>query len=70
MRTPYMDNALVKLMYQAPKGSRAAGDLQEAYVKDFAPEFGKFVTNLGRFVSPNPVVTKLAYYPFLGAFQN
>ncbi len=69
MRTPYMDNALVRLMYQAPRGSRAAGDLQEAYVKDFAPEFAAFITNLGRFASPNPLLTKLAYYPFWAIFK-
>jgi len=69
MRTPYMDNALVKLMYQAPKGSRAAGDLQEQYVKDFAPEFATFITNLGRFASSSALVTKLAYYPFWALFK-
>lgn len=69
MRTPYMDNALVKLMYQAPKGSRAAGDLQEAYVKDYAPEFATLITNLGRFASPSPMLTKLAYYPFWAIFK-
>ena len=37
LRTPYMDNKLVKLMYQAPKGSRVAGDLQERYVKGTPP---------------------------------
>jgi len=69
MRTPYMDNELVKLMYQAPKGSRAAGDLQEMYVKDFAPEFAAFITNLGRFASPNPTLTSMAYYPFWVLFK-
>jgi asparagine synthase (glutamine-hydrolysing) len=69
MRTPYMDNALVKLMYQAPKGSRAAGDLQERYVKEFAPEFATFITNLGRFASRSHLLTKLAYYPFWALFK-
>jgi len=69
MRTPYMDNALVKLMYQAPKGSRSAGDLQEQYVKDFAPEFATFITNVGRFFSSSAFLTKLAYYPFGALFK-
>jgi asparagine synthase (glutamine-hydrolysing) len=64
LRTPYMDNALVKLMYQAPAGSRAAGDLQERYVRERAPEFARNITNMGRFTSSNPVVTKLFYYLF------
>jgi asparagine synthase (glutamine-hydrolysing) len=69
MRTPYMDNDLVKLMYCAPKGSRAAGDLQERYVKERAPEFARFVTNLGRFSSTSPMLTKLCYYPFWAMFK-
>jgi asparagine synthase (glutamine-hydrolysing) len=69
LRTPYMDNDLVKVMYQAPRGSRAAGDLQETYVKQFAPELATFMTNLGRFASSNKTVTKLAYYPFWALFK-
>jgi asparagine synthase (glutamine-hydrolysing) len=63
-RSPYMDNELVKLMYQAPAGSRAAGNLQERYVKERAPELARFITDMGRFYSSNPLTTKLAYYPF------
>ena len=59
-----MDNELVKLMYQAPAGSRAAGDLQERYVKEMAPELARFITNMGLFYSSNPLATKLASYPF------
>jgi len=69
MRTPYMDNRLVSLMYRAPAGTRETGDLQEDYVKRFAPEFGAFVTNLGRFASRNSFVTKMAYYPFWALFK-
>jgi asparagine synthase (glutamine-hydrolysing) len=68
-RSPYMDNELVKLMYQAPVGSRAAGDLQERYVKERAPELARFITNMGRFYSNNPLATKLAYYPFWALFK-
>src|SRR5947207_1783967 len=38
LRTPYMDNEVVKLMYQAPGWSRAAGGIQERYVRERAPE--------------------------------
>jgi asparagine synthase (glutamine-hydrolysing) len=64
LRTPYMDNDLVKLMYQAPAGSRAAGDLQERYVRERAPEFARIITNMGRFTSSNPLVTRFYYYLF------
>ncbi len=69
LRTPYMDNELVKLMYQAPRNSRAAGDLQERYVRERAPEFAQNITNMGRFISRNAVATKLAYYLFWALFK-
>jgi asparagine synthase (glutamine-hydrolysing) len=69
LRTPYMDNDLVKLMYQAPNGSRAAGDLQERYVRERAPEFARSITNMGRFTTRNRLVTKLAYYLFWALFK-
>ena len=64
LRTPYMDNELVKLMYQAPKDSRTAGDIQERYVRERAPEFARDITNMGRFTSRNRLVTKLSHYLF------
>ena len=69
LRTPYMDNELVKLMYQAPLGSRTAGDLQERYVRERAPEFARDITNMGRFSSSNPLVTKFFYYFFRAFFK-
>jgi asparagine synthase (glutamine-hydrolysing) len=69
LRTPYMDNELVKLMYQAPPGSRTAGDLQERYVRERAPEFARDITNMGRFSSSNPLVTKFFYYLFRAYFK-
>jgi asparagine synthase (glutamine-hydrolysing) len=61
LRTPYMDNALVKLMFQAPHEVRAAGDLQEYYVRDVTPELAVFPTNLGRFVANNRLFTRMLY---------
>ena len=69
LRTPYMDNALVELMYQAPDSCRKAGDLQERYVKERAPEFARFITNMGRFASDSPLLTRLFYYPFWALFK-
>lgn len=51
MRSPYMDNALVKLMYRAPPGTRAEAVLQERYVLRHSPAFAAYMTNLGRFAS-------------------
>ena len=59
LRTPYMDNALVKLMYNAPRGSRKTTDLQEAYIREKSPEISRIPTNMGRLISPSRVVTTL-----------
>jgi len=56
LRTPYMDNELVKLMFQAPHRVRAAGDLQEQYVREKTPELTAIPTDLGRFVSDNRLI--------------
>jgi asparagine synthase (glutamine-hydrolysing) len=69
LRTPYMDNALVKLMYEAPDGTRAAGDLQENYVRNKSPELSAFPTNLGRFVSNSRMITKLMNFWFRALFK-
>ncbi len=70
-----MDNALVGLMYRAPAGTRAAGDLQERYVTERSPEFAAYMTNLGRFASlgglarNNPVVTRVAAVALRALFK-
>jgi asparagine synthase (glutamine-hydrolysing) len=69
LRTPYMDNALVRLMFQAPDGVRAAGDLQERYVRDVAPELAVFPTNLGRFVASNRRLTGILYLGLRALFK-
>jgi asparagine synthase (glutamine-hydrolysing) len=69
LRTPYMDNDLVKLMFQAPLQIRAAGNLQERYVKEQTPELGALPTNLGRFISDNPIVAKAMYFWFRALFK-
>jgi len=61
LRTPYMDNDFVKLMFRAPAGVRAAGTLQEQYVKDMSPRLASIPTNLGSFISNSRLVTKIAY---------
>src|SRR5439155_12197506 len=69
LRTPYMDNNLVKLMFQAPLQIRAAGNLQEHYVKEKTPELSVFPTNMGRFVSNSGMITKLMYFWFRALFK-
>ena len=61
LRTPYMDNELVKLMYQAPPEVRTAGRVQEQYVRDKSRELSTIATNMGKFACNNRMITKLLY---------
>jgi asparagine synthase (glutamine-hydrolysing) len=69
LRTPYMDNEIVKLMFQAPAGLRASRDLQVRYVKEKRYELSALLTNLGRIGSDGEVVSKLVYIPFWLLFK-
>lgn len=60
-RTPYLDNELVKLMYQAPSAVRKVGRVQEEYVRDKSRELSTIATNMGKFVCDNRMITKLLY---------
>jgi asparagine synthase (glutamine-hydrolysing) len=61
LRTPYLDNELVKLMYQAPSAVRTAGRVQEQYVRDKSRELSTISTNMGIFASDNRMITMLLY---------
>lgn len=61
LRSPYMDNELVQLMYRGPAGARGKGDLQEQYVKVTSPELARIPTNLGRFAAGGQRVRRIHY---------
>ena len=69
LRTPYMDNELVKLMYQAPPTLQASRDLQARYVKGKSKELGALPTDLGKIVYGNRVASKIAYLPRWALFK-
>jgi asparagine synthase (glutamine-hydrolysing) len=69
LRSPYMDNELVKLMYRAPAAARAKGDLQEAYVRHRSPELATIPTNLGRFVPGGQWGKRFHYALLWGIFK-
>jgi asparagine synthase (glutamine-hydrolysing) len=47
MRTPFMDNDLVELMYQAPKGIRDSDELSMRLIEDANPDLMKVMTDSG-----------------------
>jgi asparagine synthase (glutamine-hydrolysing) len=69
LRTPYMDNQLVKLMYQAGSAVRTEGTVQERYVREKNRALSSIPTNMGKFVSDNQVITKLCHVASLALFK-
>ena len=69
LRTPYMDNELVKLMFQASAGVRAEGELQVKYVRDKSPQLAAILTNLTRSGRSNWLVRELRYLFFWSLFK-
>jgi asparagine synthase (glutamine-hydrolysing) len=61
LRTPYLDNDLVKLMFQAPAGVRAARLVQARYVRETSRELSTLPTNLGDLGSNSRLATKARY---------
>jgi asparagine synthase (glutamine-hydrolysing) len=61
LRTPYLDNDLVKLMFQADSGVRATGQLQPRYIRENSPELNAILTNMGGLGSGGPLVMKVRY---------
>ena len=69
LRTPYMDNELVELMFQAPTGLRAAGTLQADYVRERAPQLSVILTNLSRSGEHSRLVKEAFYLAFWSLFK-
>ena len=69
LRTPYMDNLLVELMYQAPEKVRASRDLQAKYVKDRGGPLAAVPTNMDTIGSGNRILSKLTYIPLWALFK-
>jgi asparagine synthase (glutamine-hydrolysing) len=69
LRTPYMDNELVKLMFQAPAGLRSSGELQARYVTENSPELAAILTNLSRSGQSNWLIKELFYLAFWSLFK-
>ncbi len=68
LRTPYMDNGLVKLMYQAPAGLRSSRELQVKYIKQKSHQLGSLPTNMGR-MTENGQSGKVIYGVFWAMFK-
>ncbi len=69
LRTPYMDNRLVKLMYQAETDVRASRELQSNYIIEKSRELAQVPTNLGRVENNSSLLSKAAYLGLWAQFK-
>jgi asparagine synthase (glutamine-hydrolysing) len=47
MRTPFLDNELIRTLYRAPRHHSGGGDLRAQMIRDAAPALGRIRTDLG-----------------------
>jgi asparagine synthase (glutamine-hydrolysing) len=69
LRTPYLDNDLVKLMFQAESGVRATGQLQPRYIRENSPELNAILTNMGGLGNGGPLLMKVRYLIYRSLFK-
>jgi asparagine synthase (glutamine-hydrolysing) len=69
LRTPYMDNELVKLMYQAAPALRSSRDLQARYVRQKDQEVSDVPTNMGRVRENGQPMDRVAYGLYWALFK-
>jgi asparagine synthase (glutamine-hydrolysing) len=69
LRTPYMDNRLIELMYQAPQEVRASRELQAKYARRKGRQLSALSTDLGVIGSDNPILSKLTFIPLWALFK-
>jgi asparagine synthase (glutamine-hydrolysing) len=69
LRTPYMDNELVALMYQADTSLRASRSLQARFVKSRRPEISGIPTNMGKVRENGQLMGRIAYGLYWALFK-
>jgi asparagine synthase (glutamine-hydrolysing) len=61
VRTPYMDNVLVSLLFQTPRTTTGAAELQARYINEYAPELSRIATDMGKLGTSGPVIRSLLH---------
>ena len=68
-RTPYMDNDLVSLMYQAPPGLRSSNQPQRRIIRECNPELSAIISDRGYGEQANPILAKLMELYYFALFK-
>jgi len=61
IRTPYMDNDLINLMFRAPHTLRGTAELQARYINDYSPALSQIATDMGALGTNGPVITSVLH---------
>jgi asparagine synthase (glutamine-hydrolysing) len=69
VRTPYMDNDLIKLMYQAPPQTRASKEIRFRLIEDGNPELSKIMTDRGNLGEYNYLISTCAQMFYYSLFK-
>ncbi len=69
LRTPYMDNELVRLMFQSPHVLRASGSLQADYVRQHSARLNAVLTNLSRSGEGSRIKKEILFQLFRALFK-
>src|SRR5215472_18541798 len=68
-RSPYMDNDLVELMYQAPAGVRASNQPQRRIIRECNPNLSAIITDRGYREQTDPIVSTLLELYYYALFK-
>jgi asparagine synthase (glutamine-hydrolysing) len=68
-RSPYMDNDLVKLMFQAPGGVRASNQPQRRIIRECNPLLSAIISDRGYGEQANPVASMLLELYYYALFK-
>jgi asparagine synthase (glutamine-hydrolysing) len=69
LRSPYMDNDLVRLVYRAPDAVRTSDRLQLRLIEDCSPELRAILTNRGTAGSSNYLTSKFLHLFYSGLLK-
>ena len=69
LRTPYLDNELVKLMYRTPSALRRSRDLQARYIRKKDHALLGVPTDMGRVREDSDLMGRIAHYMFRAWFK-
>ena len=69
VRTPYMDNDLVALLYQMPPASRGSNDMELRLISDFHKTLARLRTNRGVKYGENVLVSQFFQFLYFAVFK-